>query len=378
MRLRRRPIAPTGSSGTRIRARGSTARRKRAPRSRGPCTGPRPRRRRRGCRSSLRPRPRFGGSGLLRRLTLPEWLTAGVGGYAREHPAAIAFSVLIGAAVLTVGAMGWERQEGWLTREVQESEAPPASTVRVATRVSATVADWRRRRVEPAASPSNGASPKRSTSAQPMAPNAGAVRRAPTANLRRRAVRPRRPSRGRGRAAAADDSDARLGRSHRRGNDPCAGAEPAVRRRRARASTDVARDSRAGAGAGEREDRARSAARTASCRRRRCGSASGAVLAHAPAVASASGSVAPVGAPSARAEQAAPVTVPAVPPSPPATTEIEALFATFVETYERGRIDAFVALVRRRRRQPTSATAGRRYAANTTSCSACPNGARCS
>ena len=55
----------------------------------------------------LRPRPRFGG-GLLRRMALPEWLTAGVGGYAREHPAAIAFTVLIVAAALTVGTMGWE------------------------------------------------------------------------------------------------------------------------------------------------------------------------------------------------------------------------------------------------------------------------------
>ena len=38
-----------------------------------------------------RPRPRLGRSGLLRRLTMPEWLTAGVGGYAREHPATVAF-----------------------------------------------------------------------------------------------------------------------------------------------------------------------------------------------------------------------------------------------------------------------------------------------
>jgi hypothetical protein len=31
-------------------------------------------------------------------------------------------------------------------------------------------------------------------------------------------------------------------------------------------------------------------------------------------------------------------------PSPPAATEIEALFVTFVDTYERGRLDAFAAL----------------------------------
>ena len=38
------------------------------------------------------------------------------------------------------------------------------------------------------------------------------------------------------------------------------------------------------------------------------------------------------------------VATPLAAPSPPAATEIEALFATFVDTYERGRLDAFAAL----------------------------------
>lgn len=38
------------------------------------------------------------------------------------------------------------------------------------------------------------------------------------------------------------------------------------------------------------------------------------------------------------------VSVSAEAPLPPASTEIEALFATFVESYERGRADAFAAL----------------------------------
>jgi hypothetical protein len=45
--------------------------------------------------------------------------------------------------------------------------------------------------------------------------------------------------------------------------------------------------------------------------------------------------------PPARTEQAALILASA---TPPASSEIETLFATFIETYERGRIDAFAAL----------------------------------
>jgi hypothetical protein len=48
--------------------------------------------------------------------------------------------------------------------------------------------------------------------------------------------------------------------------------------------------------------------------------------------------------PPARAEQTAMISASAAPSAPPASSEIETLFATFVETYERGRIDAFAAL----------------------------------
>ena len=46
----------------------------------------------------------------------------------------------------------------------------------------------------------------------------------------------------------------------------------------------------------------------------------------------------------ARVEQTAMISTSAALSTPPASTEIETLFATFVETYERGRIDAFAAL----------------------------------
>jgi curved DNA-binding protein CbpA len=74
----------------------------------------------------LQPRPRLGGSALLRRMWLPEWLTAGLGGYAREHPATIAFAVLVGVAALAVGTLAWEGKDGWLTREVGEDPASAA------------------------------------------------------------------------------------------------------------------------------------------------------------------------------------------------------------------------------------------------------------
>ena len=87
-----------------------------------------------------RPRPRFGGGGLLRRMQMPEWLTAGVGGYAREHPATVAFSVLIGIAALTIGTLGREGKEGWLTRETQEDPAQAAPRALAATSAPATPA----------------------------------------------------------------------------------------------------------------------------------------------------------------------------------------------------------------------------------------------
>jgi curved DNA-binding protein CbpA len=57
------------------------------------------------------PRARRWGRRPLSRPALPEWLTAGVGGFAREHPAPIAFAVLIAGAALVVGAMSLEGPE---------------------------------------------------------------------------------------------------------------------------------------------------------------------------------------------------------------------------------------------------------------------------
>lgn len=54
---------------------------------------------------------------------LPEWLTSGVGGWVREHPAGAAFGALIAVAVLTVGAALWEGESGSLVRASRPAEA---------------------------------------------------------------------------------------------------------------------------------------------------------------------------------------------------------------------------------------------------------------
>jgi hypothetical protein len=57
-------------------------------------------------------------AGPLDGVVLPEWLTAGVGGFVREHPSVTAFTALIAVVLLTVALMVWERPDGALTREV--------------------------------------------------------------------------------------------------------------------------------------------------------------------------------------------------------------------------------------------------------------------
>lgn len=47
---------------------------------------------------------------------LPEWLTAGVGGFVRRHPAGVAFGALVAASVLVAGFALWESESASLTR----------------------------------------------------------------------------------------------------------------------------------------------------------------------------------------------------------------------------------------------------------------------
>ncbi len=58
------------------------------------------------------------------RALLPEWLTGAVGGFVRAHPALVGFSVLIGGAVLVIGATVRDGESGSLTREERLARAP--------------------------------------------------------------------------------------------------------------------------------------------------------------------------------------------------------------------------------------------------------------
>ncbi len=224
----------------------------------------------------LRPRPRPGRAGLLDRMLLPEWLTAGVGGYAREHPATIAFCVLVAAAALTVGTLGWEGRERWLTQEVQETRAPAAPTLLAAA---------------PAAR--FGALPPESSAPEPASIVGDS----------------RQPAQAAPSPALVRSAGTSVGIMQ---------APPVVASARVVTTAPVAVASHPDV------------------------VASPPVAVASPPAAAAGPPVAPE--PPAPAEQTAMIAASVAPSAPPASTEIETLFATFVETYERGRIDAFAAL----------------------------------
>ena len=62
--------------------------------------------------------------------SLPEWLTAGVGGFVREHPAVVAFATLLGGAALVLAAALWEGDAGSLTREAGDARTLHRPAVR--------------------------------------------------------------------------------------------------------------------------------------------------------------------------------------------------------------------------------------------------------
>ncbi|MFO1316213.1 MAG: J domain-containing protein [Burkholderiales bacterium] len=72
---------------------------------------------------------------------LPEWLTAGVGGFVRRHPAVVAFALLLGSGALVIGMAGWNRPPGSLMRDADAPRvaAPAASAPVAAPTATATV-----------------------------------------------------------------------------------------------------------------------------------------------------------------------------------------------------------------------------------------------
>ncbi|MFS8086711.1 MAG: hypothetical protein ACMG6H_13845, partial [Acidobacteriota bacterium] len=56
---------------------------------------------------------------------LPEWLTYGVGGFFREHPAVTIFASLISLSVLVIGGIVWSGREVTIARDAAKAATAP-------------------------------------------------------------------------------------------------------------------------------------------------------------------------------------------------------------------------------------------------------------
>lgn len=242
---------------------------------------------------------------------LPEWLTAGVGGFVREHPAVVAFGALIGIAALMIAAAAWEGRAGSLAREKPAPEplpvaapmpiaaeqvvvtetgmasAPPNAPMNAASSEPAKVQDSR-----PASAIARATDPSPAQPAsQPIALSTGARER----------VLPAPPQYdGARNVPTSERAPAAVPRAPPR-EEPTIVVAPAPER-------------------------------------------AALVVNAAPDVAIATRPVVAAREATAPYPQVASTTNPVAPARAPSTDEIEALFVTFVDSYDRGRLDAIAAL----------------------------------
>jgi len=239
---------------------------------------------------------------------LPEWLTAGVGGFVREHPAGTAFGALIGAAALVVGAALWDREGGTLVRasrlpgpSVPTLHAPSPTVAAEAPAVPNTqvAADAPLQAKAPAAAPTATSAP-----AAPMI--AGASRAKPSSVAVAATLAPSAP-------AVLADAPTQAAEVRDRAAPP----EPPAPLPRAEPAVAVAAPS-----------------------------VPAIVVAPAPVPAPVPASAAAPASETvaSRAEDAPVATVAAASPLAPANAEIETFFAALVDAYDRGRVDAYAAL----------------------------------
>jgi len=242
---------------------------------------------------------------------LPEWLTAGVGGWVREHPAGAALGALVAAAVLVIGAALWEGESGSLVRASRpanpDDRAAPAPKASLVAEAAPPVAPS----IPAATAPPPAAPP-------PIAPSVQAEAAVPPASGRIETVavpirgesappRPQAPPAG---------PIARGGRMAEpvtvpppRPSVPPAGIAAA-------APTPVPESPRAAAPV----------------------PAPPAAVAAAPEAEPVRVAAAPAPAP------VAPPAAPAVSPTAPSTDELEVFFARFVDAYDRGHADLFASM----------------------------------
>ncbi len=259
----------------------------------------------------LWPAGRLGRGHPLGGVVLPEWLTVGVGGYVRAHPAVVMFGVLIAGAALVVLTSMRDGSEGMLAREVREvlvaahpaipsfsRASSDAAVANAGTRTpplrAASAADERAHRTAGSALSVPEPSGKSNDDSLPKA-NVPVEQGVMASNVR--------TSGGSATAMAAVASAA----------PPVVSLPPVAPTVQAMPSLPVASEA-------------------------------------PPSVPSPStqlvteASLARAADPAARAEPVAVSPQPVAASLPPASPEIEALFAEFVDNYERGRLDAFAAL----------------------------------
>ena len=280
---------------------------------------------------------------------LPEWLTAGLGGYVRDHPAATAFSVLIVSALLIVITMISERPEGRLVREAQDIEGAAAPKMMAAVRAVASAAATAARRSGAAESPGNDVPAKRLDVTGVGAPRVAA---GPVVSEQASAV----PSRTAEPAVAVASVPpppptaplpapvplVSIARPEAGRVAPVPDAPPSAApvTRAAPAESNVAVTRAPPAHSSLAVTRAPSADSNLTVTRTLPGDPNLSVTRTPPSEAIAQAPLAVV----ARDNPIVTTASPAATALTPATSEIEALFATFVESYERGRVDAFAAL----------------------------------
>jgi len=260
----------------------------------------------------------------IRRYVLPEWLTAGVGGFVRRNPAVTAFGTLIAIAVLIVGASLWEGHEGALVRVEREDRvaAAPVAAAPVAASEGSANAAPRQADPKPLQNPTSGgewaavplsatavADPGRTTaSSSPVAPSVVAPPAAAVGLPSAPAAKP---------AVTATSMPPVTGAAMPPTPSVPIAEMPSPPTTAPR-TTPTAAVADVASVAGDRPELAPAP---------RIAPVSVAIVASSPALAVAS----PV-----------PTSTPTV--GAPGDKEVEALLANFVESYERGRLDAFAQL----------------------------------
>jgi hypothetical protein len=227
---------------------------------------------------------------------LPEWMTAGIGGYGRRHPATAAFGALIALAALIVGASLLEGGDGSLVRVARKESPPPSSTA------ATPAATWETLTV---AGPSAAEPPAATAVAAPAQRAIVLASASSTIDVAR---------------ASNDNAPSAVAMRSAPGASPSSATNVPVST--AAASTSLATESKS----------AEIAPTTPQ------------LVAKADTAPASQTQPAPVSvAIGAPAGGAAPSPAP-VTPMPPISAEVEALFASFVDSYEHGRVDAFAAL----------------------------------